>query len=216
MSRIFGVDTFRLDFSVVLGLPWERWSTAQGGCNVDRKSSLLPEGFRLTTIIPTSHIERTCFEFACDFGVQRDNRRRRWLSGGASCVGIEKQSERAGAIFKVLLRSRRWKGSGYNCRFACVGLAGVVDNCFAGSGKQITGQREDVAALMPRLLWKKWYPRVDTRHEVDVFHWCDHQFCTGSSRRFVLRRCCRLQLQRHDGRSRCELCRMESPCVRRF
>ena len=36
ISRIFGVDTFRLDFSVVLGLPRKRCSTAQGGRNVDR------------------------------------------------------------------------------------------------------------------------------------------------------------------------------------
>ena len=33
-SRIFGVDAFRLDFSVVLGLSWKRCSTVQGGCNV--------------------------------------------------------------------------------------------------------------------------------------------------------------------------------------
>ena len=34
-SRIFGVDTFRLGFFVVLGLSWKRCSTAQGGCIVD-------------------------------------------------------------------------------------------------------------------------------------------------------------------------------------
>ena len=34
-SIIFCVDTFRLDFSVVLGLSWKRFSTAQGGCIVD-------------------------------------------------------------------------------------------------------------------------------------------------------------------------------------
>ena len=33
-SRLFGVDTFRLDFSVVLGMSWKMCSTAQGGCNV--------------------------------------------------------------------------------------------------------------------------------------------------------------------------------------
>ena len=42
-----------------------------------------------------------------------------------------------------------------------LGLASVVDNWFAGSGKQATVQTEDVAALMPRLPSKKRFQRVD-------------------------------------------------------
>ena len=42
------------------------------------------------------------------------------------------------------------------------GLASVVDNWFAGSGKQMTVHTEDVAALMPRLPSKKRFQRVDS------------------------------------------------------
>ena len=67
-------------------------------------------------------------------------------------------------------------------------------------------------------------PTRGLRHEAVVFHWRDtteaskdqHQLRTGSSRRFVLRRFCRIQLQKRDRRSRCELCRVESPYVREF
>ena len=43
-----------------------------------------------------------------------------------------------------------------------MGLASVVDKWFAGSGKQVTVQTEDVAALMPRLPSKKRFQRVDS------------------------------------------------------
>ena len=42
-----------------------------------------------------------------------------------------------------------------------LGLASVVDNWFAGSGKQVTVHTEDVAALMQRLPSKKGFQRVD-------------------------------------------------------
>ena len=41
-----------------------------------------------------------------------------------------------------------------------LGLASVVDNLFAGSGKQMTVQTEDVAALMPHLPSKKRFQRL--------------------------------------------------------
>ena len=43
-----------------------------------------------------------------------------------------------------------------------LGLASVVDNWFAGSGKQVAVQAEDVVALMPRLPSKKRFQRVDS------------------------------------------------------
>ena len=43
-----------------------------------------------------------------------------------------------------------------------LGLASVVDNWFAGSGKQVTVQTEDVVALLPRLPSKKRFQRVDS------------------------------------------------------
>ena len=43
-----------------------------------------------------------------------------------------------------------------------LGLASVVDNWFAGSGKQVTVHTEDVVALLPRLPSKKRFQRVDS------------------------------------------------------
>ena len=43
-----------------------------------------------------------------------------------------------------------------------LGLASVVDNWFAGSGKQMMVQTKDVAALLPRLPSKKRFQRVNS------------------------------------------------------
>ena len=57
----------------------------------------VPKGVCLTTMVPTAGDERT--SVVCELGGQRDKHRRRWLCGGASCVGVAEQSERAGPIF---------------------------------------------------------------------------------------------------------------------
>ena len=85
----------------------------------------------------------------------------------------------------------------------------------------MTVQTEDVAGLMPRLPSNKRFQRLDSGTKL-MFYSYDtteaskdhHQLRSGSSRRLVFRRCWRIHLQRHDGRGCCELCRVESPCVR--
>ena len=98
-----------------------------------------------------------------ELGGQRDKHRRGWLCEGASCVGVEEQSERAGPIFLKCCCEAEDEGVQVTTVAMLVsGLASVVDNLFAGSGKQMTVQTEDVAALMPRLPSKKRFQRVDS------------------------------------------------------
>ena len=87
-----------------------------------------------------------------------------------------------------------------------LGLASVVDSMFAVSGKQMTVQTEDVAALMPRLPSKKHFQRVDSGTKLMISISAIRQ----------KRAKTRIQLQKREGRRRCELCRVESPCVREF
>ena len=66
------------------------------------------------------------------------------------------------------------------------------------------------------------FPTLRLRHEADVlFVRYDRSEQGPSPASFglieaarVVRRCWRIHLQRHDGRGCCELCRVESPCVR--
>ena len=85
-----------------------------------------------------------------------------------------------------------------------LGLASVVDSMFAVSGKQMTVQTENVAALMPRLPSKKHFQRVDSGTKL--------MSSIGAIR--PKRAKTRIQLQKREGRRRCELCRVVSPCVR--
>ena len=65
-SRIFGVDTFRLDFSC---------STAQGGCNVAQlfvaSMGQVPKGVCLTTMVPTAAVERTSVDLCASLADSR-------------------------------------------------------------------------------------------------------------------------------------------------
>ena len=105
-----------------------------------------------------------------------------------------------------------------------LGLASVVDNCFAGSGKQMTVQTEDVAALMLRLPSKKCFQRVDS---------CTKLMCSIGAIRQKRARTITSFVKAHrggsaiagfaaqicrqrDGPGRCEFCCVESSCVRRF
>ena len=70
----------------------------------------------------------------------------------------------------------------------------------------MTVQTEDVAALMPRMPSKKHFQRVDSGTRL--------MRSIGAIRQ--KRAKTRIQLQKREGRRRCELCRVESPCVREF
>ena len=84
------------------------------------------------------------------------------------------------------------------------------------------GANRGCCSVDATLAFEETFPMLRLRHEADVFYWYDtteaskdhHQLRSGSSRRLVFRRCWRIHLQRHDGRGCCELCRVESPCVR--
>ena len=183
----------------------------------------VPNRVCLTTMVPALGAERTSVELRASLA---DRGTSVFLDGSVEVLRALGSRSKANELVQFLKCCYEAEDGGVQVTTVAMlvlGLASAVDNWFAVSGKQMTVQLEDVAALMPRLPSKKRFQRVDS-DEADLFHWRDtteaskdhHQLRTGSSRRLVLRRCCRIQLQKHDCRSRCELCRVESPCVRGF
>ena len=122
----------------------------------------VPKGVCLTTVVPTAGVGRTSVELCASLA---DSGTSVVIDGSVEvlrALGSRSQSERAGPIFflKCCHEAEDEGVQGTTVAMLVLGLASVADNWFAGSGKQLAVQTEDVAALMPHLPSKKRFQRV--------------------------------------------------------
>ena len=82
----------------------------------------VPNRVCLTTMVPALGAERTSVELRASLA---DRGTSVFLDGSVEvlrALGSRSKANELGAILEVLLRSRRWRSSGYNRRYACVGV----------------------------------------------------------------------------------------------
>ena len=121
----------------------------------------VPKGVCLTTMVPTAGVERTSVDLCASLA---DSGTSVVVDGSAKVLRALGSKSRANELVQFLKCCYEAEDEGVQVTTVAVlvlGLARVVDNWFAGSGKQVTVQTEDVAALMPRLPSKKRFQRVD-------------------------------------------------------
>ena len=180
------------------------------------------KGVCLTTMVPTSGVERTSVELCASLA---DSGTGVVVDGSAKVLRALGSKNKANELVQFLKCCYEAEDEGVQVTTVAMlllGLATVVDNWFAGSGKQVTVQTEDVVALLPRLPSNTRFQRVDSGTKLLCSIGAIRQkrsktqLRTGSSRRLGLRRSCRTKLQKRDEPSRCKFCCVESPCVRRF
>ena len=171
----------------------------------------VPERGCLTTMVPTADVERTSVELCASLA---DSGTSVVVDGSAKVLRALGSKSKADELVQFL-----------KC---CYEAEDGVGKC----GRQLVrciwkandGANRGCCRVVATLDVEETFPTRGLWHEAVVFHWCDTteaskdhlQLRTGPSRRLVLCRFFRIQLQRHYGRGCCELCRVESPCVRDF
>ena len=112
-------------------------------------------------MVPTAGVERTSVELCASLA---DSGTSIVLDGSVEVLRALGSRSNANELVQFLKCCYEAEDEGFQVTTVAVlvlELASVVDNWFAGSGKQMTVQTEDVAALMQRLPSKKRFPRVD-------------------------------------------------------
>ena len=148
----------------------------------------VPKGVCLTTMVPTSDVERTCFELRVSLA-----------DSGTTVVVVDGSVEvlRAlGSRSKANALVQLFIVSGCNCRCACVGVGSRGRQVVPWIWKANNGANRGRCSVDATLAVEETFPTRGLRHEVDVFHRCDtteaskdpHQLC----------RCCRLQVLMHE------------------
>ena len=111
----------------------------------------LPKRVCLTTMVPTAGVERTSVELC---GSLADSGTSVVVDGSVEVLRALRSRSKATELVHFSLCCYEAEDEGVQVTTVAMlvlGLASVVDNSIAGSGKQMTVQTEDVAALMPRL-----------------------------------------------------------------
>ena len=116
-------------------------------------------------MVPTAGDERTSVELCAELGGQRDKHRRRWLWRCFVLWGRGAKRTSWSNFLKCCYEAEDEGVQVTTVAMLVLGLASVVNNWFAGSGKQVAVQTEDVAALMPRLAVEETCPTRGPRHE---------------------------------------------------
>ena len=180
----------------------------------------VPKGVCLTTMVPTAGVERMSVELCASLA---DSWTSIVVDGSVEVLRALGSRSKANELVQIIKCCCESEDEGVQVTIVAMlvlGLASVVDNWFAGSD----GANRGCCSVASTLAVEEMFPTRGFWHGADVFHWCDtteaskdhHQLRTGSSRRLGLRRFCRTKLRERDGPGRCEFCRVESPCVRRF
>ena len=121
----------------------------------------VPKGVCLTTMVPTAGVERTSVELCASLAHSGTSI---VVDGSAKvlrALGLRSKADELVQFLKCCYEAEDEGVQVTTVAMFVLGLASVVDNWFAGSGKQVTVQTEDVVALMPRLPSKKRFHRVD-------------------------------------------------------
>ena len=122
----------------------------------------VPKRVCLTTMVPTAGVERTSVAFCASLTDSGTSIVVDGFSKVLSALGSRSKANELVQFFKCCHEAEDEGVQVTTVAMLVLGLASVVDDWFAGSGKQMTVQTEDVAALMPRLPSKKRFQRVDS------------------------------------------------------
>ena len=121
----------------------------------------VPKGVCLTTMVPTAGVERTSVELCASMA---DSGTSVVVDGSVEVLRALGSRSKANELVRFFLKcchEAEDEGvQGTTVAMLVLGLASVADNWFAGSGKQLAVQTEDVAALMPHLPSKKRFQRA--------------------------------------------------------
>ena len=122
----------------------------------------VPKGVCLTTMLPTAGVERTSVQLCAG---RADSGTSIVVDGSVEVLRALGSRSKANELVQFLKCCCEAEDEGVQVTTVAVlvlGLASVVDSWFAGSGKQMTVQTEDVAALLPRMPSKKRFQRMDS------------------------------------------------------
>ena len=113
----------------------------------------------MTTMVPTAGVERTSVELCASLADCGTNF---VVAGSGKVLRALGSRSKANELVQFLLPEAEDEGVQVTTvAMLVLECASVVDKWFTGSGKQVTVQTEDVAALMPPLPSKKRFQRED-------------------------------------------------------
>ena len=122
----------------------------------------VPKGDCSTMMVRTAGIERTSVELCASLA---ECGRSIVVDGSLEVLRVLGSRRKANELVQFVKCCYEPEDEGVRVSTVAMlvlGLASVVDSWSAGSGKQMTVQTEDVAALLPRLPSKKRFQRVDS------------------------------------------------------